>query len=195
MRKAIGQNADLGSQAQQDSLMRFLNEFGCRIPTRYFSILQERLQRWAARWIPQLPDAARDICSLDNSERARVGNSYDELLKLGAGLHFQDTAAAKTLHALRPYSLPMWDADIKCRFGTSGLATRTAGQSYSDFLCHVAEEISELQVDVARLGHSLSDTSQLIQRSGASLVKLVDEYYWITITRGYNPRQFPIPKS
>ena len=42
-----------------------------------------------------------------------------------------------------------------------------------------------MDVDVARLGHSLSEVSKLVHGSGGSLVKLVDEYYWVTITDGH----------
>jgi len=185
MREALGPNPDLASQAQRDSLMQFLNKWLCRIPETNFPELKQHLQRWAALWVPQLPDASRDIRSLNDSERVHIGKAYEELLKLGAGLHFQDTAAAKTLHALRSHTLPMWDAKIKDWFSTSGPSKGTAGQTYSAFLCHVAEQISELEVDVTRLGYSLNDVSQLVSSSGVSLVKLVDEYYWITITYGH----------
>ena len=42
-----------------------------------------------------------------------IGDAYEHLLRLGLGLYFQDIASAKTLHALRPRTLPMWDAEIK----------------------------------------------------------------------------------
>jgi len=182
MRKALGQNADLGAEVQQGALMRFLNDWRCRIPEKNFPALKERLQQWAFLWIPKLPDGGKDLRSLNDHERAQVGDSYEKLLMLGVGLHFQDTAAAKTLHALRPHALPMWDNEIKDRFSAGGLSNRSPGQIYSDFLCHVAREISDLEEDVRRLKYSLSDVPQLVRRSGASLVKLADEYYWITIT-------------
>jgi hypothetical protein len=166
--------------------MQFLNAWRCRIPEKNFPTLKERLQQWATLWISQLPDASRDIRSLNESERAKVGASYEQLLNLGAGLNFQDTAAAKTLHALRPHALPIWDAAIKGWFiDKRGLSRRSAGHTYSDFLHHVAEEISDLEVDVLRLGYSLSDMSQLVHGYGGSLVKLVDEYYWVTVTDGH----------
>ena len=114
------------------------------------------------------------------------------MLKLGAGLSFQDTAAAKTLHALRPDTLPIWDAKIREWFSRDPkikewFRKRGAGQTYSDFVRYVAhEEIAELEVDVTRLGCSLGGVPQLVHRgAGVSLVKLVDEYYWTTITLGY----------
>lgn len=185
MREAMGQNPDLASQAQQDTLMRFLNDWGCRIAEKNFPILKMRLQQWAAMWVTQLPDVGRDIRTLDESERAKMGAAYEALLHLGAGLHFQDTAAAKTLHALRPLVLPIWDAKIKGWFiDRYGFSKRRAGQVYSDFLHHIADEISDLEVDVVRLGYSLGDISKLVHGSRGSLVKLVDEYYWVTVTDG-----------
>ena len=66
-------------------------------------------------------------------------------------------------------------------------AERTTGQIYSEFICYVGDELSELEKDVARLGYSLSDVSRLVNGAGASLVKLVDEYHWVTITEGHVP--------
>lgn len=183
--KALGPNPDLASQTQQDALLHFLNCWLCRIPEKTFPTLKERLSKWAAQWVLQLPKSGADVRSLLDSERVQIVNAYEKLVWLGVGLNFQDTAAAKTLHALRPCVLPMWDNEIKDWFSASGPPKRTGGQIYSDFLQHVAGQISELEMDVTRLAHSLADVPQLVQRSGATIVKLVDEYYWITITKGH----------
>jgi hypothetical protein len=183
--KALGPSPDLVSQMQQDALLRFLNAWLCRIPEKNFPALRQRLAQWAAIWVLQLPKPGADIRSLQDTERAQIGKAYEQLLCLGAGMKFQDTAAGKTLHALRPGVLPMWDSEIRDWFSASGPPKRTSGQIYSDFLRHVANQISELEMDVTRLTHSVADVPRLVQRSGATLVKLVDEYYWITITKGH----------
>jgi hypothetical protein len=180
MRNALGEHPTLDSEAQRGALLRFLNEWGCRIPES--PTLKDRIREWAAVWVPQLPGAARDIGSLNDAELTLIGNAYDQLLKLGAGLHFQDTAAAKTLHALRIRLLPMWDAAIMNRFRQRGSSNRTGGQTYADFIRDVAEQISELEADAARLGYSLAEVADLVQGCNGPLVKLVDEYNWVTIT-------------
>jgi hypothetical protein len=109
MRKALGIAPDLSSPEQQYSLMRFLNDWRCRIPEKNFPTLKERLQQWATLWISQLPEPTMDIRSLTEDECTQIGKSYEALLNLGAGLNFQDTAAAKTLHALRPKALAIYD--------------------------------------------------------------------------------------
>jgi hypothetical protein len=124
----------------------------------------------------------KDIRALDDSERKQIQSAYQELLNDGAGLRFQDTAAAKTLQVLRPDTLPMWDAKIKEWF------THKVGKTYSDFVRYVAdEELSELKKDVERLGRSLSEVPHLVHSGDdpVSLVKLVDEYYLVTKTLGY----------
>lgn len=181
MRKTLGKNPDLASPEQQDKLLQFLNEWRCRIAEKDFPKLKERLQQWWAENRCKLP--GKNIRDLDDSEREQIESAYQGLLKSGAGLRFQDTAAAKTLHVLRPDTMPMWDAKIKEWF------TDEVGKTtYSDFVRHVAvEELSELEEDVKRLGYSLNEVPQLVH-SGAvnvSLVKLVDEYYWVTKTLDY----------
>ena len=150
MRKTFGQRPDLASPKQLENLLQFLNNWRCRIAEKGFPELKERLQQWWAKNQFKLPDC-KNISYLDDNDREQVGRAYEELLKLGAGLRFQDTAAAKTLHVLRPDTLPIWDAKIKVWFRERG-----AGQTYSEFVRYVAhEEIAELKEDVTRLGRSL----------------------------------------
>jgi hypothetical protein len=172
MCNGLGQNPALSSPDEQTCLLQFL----------------KRLRTWASQWISQLPDVNRDIRGLNENERLTVGHAYEELLKMGTGLRFQDTAAAKTLHALRRNTLPMWDAAIKDRFiSVHGLSSGAGGQVYLEFIGYMGDEISDLEKDVTRLGYSLNSVCALVRGDGASLVKLVDEYHWITITECHQP--------
>jgi hypothetical protein len=182
MRAALGQNPNLVSPEQRTRLLQYLNAWRCRIPTKHFPVLEVKLKDWATRWIAKLPDAGRDIRSLAASERAEIGDSYENLLELGSGLNFQDTAVAKTFHAIRPVTLPMWDSKIKCELTRRGPPTQRPGQMYCGFVSYVADEISQLEEDAKRLGFSLSEIPKLVDRQGATLVKLVDEFHYTTIT-------------
>jgi len=126
MRKTLGQTSALASPEQWKELLKFLNKWGCRIAEYDVDELTKELQKWWAEDNCKLPD--KNIRDLDDSERERIESAYQGLLKHAAGRRFQDTAAAKTLHVLRPDTLPMWDAQIKNWF-TSG-----AGKTYSDFV-------------------------------------------------------------
>jgi len=184
LRRELGQNPDLASDAQHETLLQFLNKWGCRIKRDRFP--KENLQAWAAN--SRLPGADRDIRSLTDNEREQVGRSYDALVNIGH--RFKDTAAAKTLHAMRPRALPAWDQSIKDWFlknqpNTGGASRSTAGQTYAAFIHHVAREVSTLEADANRLGYSLSDVPELVGKPDYSPVKLIDEHYWMTKTHDY----------
>lgn len=195
MCEGLGHNPDSkpnpGSTSKQpvDCLLQFLNKWGCRIPEKHFPTLKICLTQWATQWIIKLPDMSRDIRSLSEGELSVIRDAYEALLDGGRELHFWDTAAAKTLHAVRRNTLPMWDAKIRDSFiiKRRELSTYSGGQIYSEFIRYVGEEISELEQEASRMGYSLGGVSQLVERQGASLVKLVDEYHWITITEGHVP--------
>jgi len=183
MLQNLGPERNLSSIDQINALLKFLNRWRCRIPEKNFPRLRKRLQKWAVDWVSKLPATGRDICSLKAEERAQVGSSYEMLLQLGDKLNFQDTAAAKTLHALRPDALPIWDQQVKDKFA-DGRARQTSGQLYAEFIDEVAHEISELKEDVDQLeGLSLSKVPELLEHKGYSLVKLTDEYKYVTITQ------------
>lgn len=185
LRPKLVQNPDLACDGQQQSLLEFLNKWGCRIKKDCFPSLKKNLQEWWSKNVSLLPGTDRDICSLTADEREQVGKSYDALSSIGH--RFKDTAAAKTLHAIRPRSLPMWDRRIRDWFLTIRASTQSStGQIYAAFIHYVAEEeLSTLENDANRLGYSLTHIPQLVEKPNYSLVKLVDEYYWITKTREY----------
>jgi hypothetical protein len=189
LRQELGQNPDLASPPQQDSLLQFLNRWGARIKKDCFPSLKKNLQEWWSKNLSLLPGTDKDIRCLTGDDCTKVAHSYDALLIIGH--RFKDTAAAKTLHALRPRSLPMWDRRIKDWFltipaSTDDTSQSSTGQIYAAFIRYVAEEeLSTLENDAKRLGYSLTNIPQLVEKPDYSLVKLVDEYYWMTKTRGY----------
>jgi len=164
--------------------MEFLNEWRCRITLSNFEELESRPQRWAAVWVRQLPAPTSDIRLLTQPQRETVGEAYQELLRLGTRLRFSHTAAAKTLHALRPRVLPIWDSAVKGAFSALPRpAPLLPGQLYPAFIEHVAEQLSRLEQDARRLKLSLTEAHRKIARPQEySLVKLADEYAWVTIT-------------
>jgi len=118
--------------------------------------------------------------------RSNLSDSrFDQLLKP----HFGETCAAKALHALRCRALPAWDAYIRERQAPERRPGDTPGEVYCRFLCQVRDHILELKEDVERMNYCLADVPKLINRLDdrydVSLVKIVDEYYWTTITLGH----------
>ena len=91
---------------------------------------------------------------------------------------FGPTGAAKTMHALRPKSLPPWDDAIRQHFEWDG-----SQNSYVSFLRRVKREIQELVSDANRCGVAEAAIPGQIGRPASTLPKIVDEYFWVTITR------------
>jgi hypothetical protein len=107
MRKTLGKNPDLASPEQQDKLLQFLNEWGCRIAENDFPKLKQKLQQWWAENQCKLP--GKNIRDLDDSEREQIESAYQGLLKSGAGL------ASKTQQPQRPCT---YFDPIPCPCGT-----------------------------------------------------------------------------
>jgi hypothetical protein len=187
MRVDLGDNPDLASPEQRQDLLEFLNKWGCRLRRNDFDGLKKRLEEWVKdpEGFVKLPKASEDILRLGPSELDQTGNAFDALLSHFGG----DTRVAKTLHALRYRALPAWDARIKeeCLRNHAFSRQPTAGEMYAQFVRHVRAEIEDLRRNAEELGYSLAEVPRLIGRVedsyDISSVKLVDEYYWITITK------------
>jgi hypothetical protein len=48
----------------------------------------------------------------------------------------------------------------------------------------VRNQLEDISHDCRRNGFELSDLPKILGRSESSLPKLIDEYHWVTITRG-----------
>ena len=175
--------------------MKWLNDWGCRqFAKEHHRDALERLRAWAHRHADDLPGYTTSILRLTEAEIRGTARAYDELKEIEAsqrrtihgthGVRVGATGAAKILYALRPNTLPPWDDAIRERLKCDGSA-----ESYNRFLRLVMDEIQELLADAARHGVSSEQLPSAIGRGVSTLPKIVDEYFWVTITRN-----FTIPK-
>ena len=170
-------------------LMTWLNRWGCRQFARaqHETALGE-LRSWNEVHQRLLPRLDASLMGLSDEALAALAGAYDDLSSRLAShkrradsvvaVHFGPTGAAKVLYALRPNCCPPWDIPIRKRFGWDG-----GGTSYLRFLHNVRAEIADLIMDAECAGFGSAEIPQKVGRPNSSLPKLVDEYYWITITR------------
>jgi len=85
------------------------------------------------------------------------------------------------MYALRSQALPPWDDPIREKFGFDG-----SGNSYGLFVRRVKDEIEELLADAGKHGVSFNELPAVIGRREPTLPKIVDKYFWVTITRGFS---------
>ena len=88
------------------------------------------------------------------------------------------TGTAKILFAIRPHALIPWDSPIRQKHRLDGSA-----DSYRTFLAIVKDHLTELNHECEKHGLNLFDLPDVLKRKGSTLVKMVDEFFWVTITR------------
>ena len=192
LRQATGENLDPCNQGHQAALFKWLNSWGCR----QFSIAHHdlvaapSLVTWANRWLAVLPSNDAQLDTISEAQINLIGNAYDDLRGQIAGMRilrngstskvkYGPVGAAKTLFALRPNLCPPWDD-----FTLSKLGFDRSAASYSKYL---RLTVSQLQVMASQASCKIADLPALLGRPESTPPKLIDEYYWVTITRGFVP--------
>jgi hypothetical protein len=184
---------DLGQPTHRKALLVWLNSWGCmHLATRYHSMASNALKKWGLRYLDRLPHDGLELVELPNHALDGAAEAYGDLKGRRASMRvgpsgpipvaFGPTAAAKVLHALRPNAFPPWDDPIRTHLGYDG-----SRNSYGQFLSSVQKNIRRLEEEAAQLGVSATEIPALVRRENSSLTKLIDEFYWVTITKGCRP--------
>lgn len=180
------------------TLIEYLNpHWGCRRPKVSHKEAGKKLKTWHKKWADKLFNRDKNLCKLENEDLDLAANAYEELLikckvqyvtKNGKtrSISFGPTTAAKILFILRPKALPPWDDTIKKKLiERKSINGHNEKDLYKNFLIHVKEKVvPSLREDCKKHGFELE---KLPQELGGpdyiTIPKLIDEYYWITITR------------
>jgi hypothetical protein len=193
-RATTGAAPDLKREDHRLALLKFLNDWGCRnLAKEWHGLASEELDRWysGAEDLLRLPDGSR--ADRDMTRLGDLTTVFDSLSTCIAArkvrygkemlVSFGPTATSKTLFALRPDMLPAWDGPMRTAFGHHG-----GGESYAEFVEDIHRKIVETELYCQSRGFSLEDLPAKLERpASTSVVQLVIEYYWITITRGASP--------
>lgn len=180
---------DLTILAHRTALITWLNKWGCRqFAKDDHKLASGKIKDWYEKWHDQLPITTMTLLELSDADLDSVCEPYKQLAerkaserKRGDGttdVRFGPTGAAKILFAIRPQSLMPWDESIRTEFGLDESA-----DSYIAFLKQVKTELIKLDEACKRNGHVLSELPKLLKRPDSSLVKLIDEYFWVRITK------------
>jgi hypothetical protein len=192
-RRATGEVLDLANGAHRKALLVWLNSWGCRqFSVGHHTMASDALKDWGRRWVDRLPAEDALLPALPGTVLDVAGQAYGDLSARRVSLRargsrkypvtFGPTGAAKVLFALRPSAFPPWDDPIRERRGYDG-----SPESYPRFLRDVQGEVVDLQQNALGLGISVAEIPARIGRPDSSLPKLIDEYYWVTVTKGCRP--------
>ena len=192
-REIVGSALEVQDAAHRRALFVWLRKWGCRqFGKAHEGMAGNALLAWAEQSLGALPSPRVPLLNLSPTAIRNAAGAYEDLRDRRASrqerksgpclVTFGPAGAAKTLFALRPNSLPPWDDAIRERLGYD----ESAG-SYARFLVEAQGHLREALEEAARFGIAPDDLPSVLGRSESSLAKLVDEYFWVTITNGCTP--------
>ena len=178
-------NLDFSRLAHRLALHKWLNAWGCRIryPREGDPPLFDRaLSEWWDTWQGQLPGSDTRLAALDEPAIDALAGAYGDLSSRGVALARKagsvrtlgPTATAKALYAARPMAVTAWDQRIAHQL--HGGRDEDAFREHLHLARRVARALLEEAGDESRL-------LAAVGRPHSSLAKLLDEYWYITITR------------
>lgn len=169
-----------GADADWTALVRYVNQWGCRIPQSKTDGIAEAVAA-AAPYLEPLTASALEFNDLRCSTLDVIERAFDALTSAdGVG----PTGASAILTALNPQLFVSWGAGIRDAY----FPTETPnGATYSQFLTIMRMAALSVVSD-ARTTHGIEDpaghlSAELGIDPAFSLAKFVDEFNWLTLEK------------
>jgi len=189
LKEATGDSIDLNNPKHRISLLKWLNDWGCRhLSKDYHEVASSSIFSWYQTGGACLFPSEKPIWDLGESELEVVANVYGSLKdSIGAWrihdarkleVHIGATAASKILFAIRPKALMPWDIAMRISFKCDGSPT-----SYSWYLEKIRNLTSHIEVLCRGKGFQIDDLPKQLGRPNSTVLALVNEYVWITKTK------------
>ncbi|MDI6805001.1 MAG: hypothetical protein QME58_14390, partial [Bacteroidota bacterium] len=174
-------------------IIEWLNDWGCRqFAIEHHELAKQELLNWHIEFSNQLPVPTANLWELNENDYETLRRAYDSLVNRTASqrrrgnnqtiVRFGPTGAAKILFSLRPNTYAPWDEPIRDSLGLNGSA-----DSYIEYLQTINALLNELRPTCEQHGFTLSELPNRLLRPHSSVPKLIDEYYWMTITQNWQP--------
>ena len=170
--------------AVAEQLRHFLAQFQAHTGDAARDAIQETLRdrEFAARCLRRQRLTDVDMAAT----RPAVEMAFDQLMGVRG---VASTIASKVLAVLNPELFVMWDKYISPAYRyDDAMDVDTAGGRYANFLVRMQGAARAISLD-AEQNHGIADPSQHVRDelgldSRCALAKLIDEYNFLTITRG-----------
>ncbi|HBS85465.1 MAG: hypothetical protein A2W91_16795 [Bacteroidetes bacterium GWF2_38_335] len=173
-------------------ILKFLNDWGCRqFKIEDHDKAAKDFIEWHEKAFDVLPDHSLSLIYEKDNKIKQYGEIFDLLKekfasesKNGVKKTFGPVGAAKTLFALRKNMFPPWDNPIIKDHGYS-----YDGNGYTKYLKRVKKELLIIKEECGKNNFKIEQLPSELKSKQSSLVKIIDEYFWLTITRGFDPKK------
>lgn len=191
--KATNHQPDFINPGHRKALLTWLNQLGCRqFTAEHHELASSEILAWDNQFNSILFERDKNLWELKEAEIYSAARAYEALSNKTASLRKRKgntfpvsvgpTGAAKILFAIRRNALVPWDDSVRYHYGYDGSAA-----SYVTYLCRVKSILEELEVACKRNGFTLLQLPHRLGRGTSTVPKLIDEYHWVTVTRGWLP--------
>ena len=188
-RRDIGPDPDFACRDHVVRLRIWLNQWICRIGyprPGEDDLLADSLATWWTEYKVMLPPADQRLAQLEDAQLKSLSSAYAALYALPAAASragkvrtVGPTAAAKLLYFVRPLAITAWDKAISLRTG--------GGHDEVAFLTHLTAcrgWARDLEAEARQLGLAPEEIGPYLHRPASSVAKLIDEWFYATITGG-----------
>lgn len=190
------QNLDPNKTEHVIALIKWLRSWGCRqFKKDNEDISIEGIMDWYRSKESRIP--RRNVCLMDydlDKNKKSIIDVFDTLseskvaMKQQRGyksdVHMGPVGTAKTLFALRPNLFSPWDKKI---YESAEFKLKGNGSGYVEYLSKVKKELEEIRGSLKNTNINWNELFDYLQKEHKSYPKLIDEYYWVTITKGCDP--------
>ena len=189
LNEATGGSIDLTNPAHRISLMKWLNDWGCRhLSENQHDVASNSILNWHQVDGASLFTNKKPLWDLGDHELEVAAHAYGSLKdKTGARrvrggrkleVHIGATAASKILFAIRPKALMPWDEAMRISFQCDG-----SPESYFKYLITIRNLTLHIGDLCRNKGFQIDDLPQKLERPNSTVLALVNEYIWVTETR------------
>ena len=191
----IGQypNLDMNKTEHIKALIKWLRSWGCRqFKKDNEDVSIKSITDWHQSIKSKMPN--RHDCLIDynlDTNKKLIIESFNNLSDQKAAtrqlrdreinVRIGPVGTAKAFFALRPNLFPPWDKPIYENF-----QLESNGYGYFKYLLLAQNELREIKNSLKDTELKWNELFGYLDKKHTSYPKLIDEYYWITITQGFN---------
>lgn len=182
---------ELNNLGHRHALLKWLNHWGCRQFAReYHDLAQRELLVWYNQYSNILFPYEKNIWELNDEDNLVIRQLFESLFNRTASIQrrgnheiikrFGAIGAAKILFAIRPKCFLPWDNSILDAFDYD-----KSPDSYIHYIEEVKSNLQTIKIICEQNEFTLKDLPQKLGRPNSSIPKLIDEYFWMTITQNW----------